>query len=82
MCGAAPTTPGSSFYEVAYDPARVLKSADFKILKEGDAELADKTANIACAYNPAHEVHMINKPKVSARKGEAIVHVKATGICG
>jgi L-iditol 2-dehydrogenase len=72
----------NSFYETAYDPDRVLKSTEFRVLKADDPVLADKTANIACAYNPAHEVHLIQKPAVEARKGEAVVHVRATGICG
>ncbi|WOO80325.1 L-arabinitol 4-dehydrogenase [Vanrija pseudolonga] len=71
-----------TFYEAQYDPSKILKHADFKILQTGDAALDDPKANIACAYTPAHEVLMINKPVPVARKGEAIVHVKATGICG
>lgn len=71
-----------SFYEEAYDPARVLNSSEFKVLAPNDPVLQDKNANIACAYNPAHEVHLIQKPKTEPRKGEAIVHVRATGICG
>jgi len=76
-CCAAPT-----FYETAYDPARVLTSPDFRVLTADDPALKDKKANIACAYNPAHEVHLIHKPAVTARAGEAVVHVRATGICG
>lgn len=72
----------TSFYETAYDPARVLKSAEFRVLQPSDAALADRKANIACAYNPAHEVHMINKPVPVPREGEVVVHVKSTGICG
>ena len=74
---AAPT-----HFEAAYDPARVLKSKEFRVLNADDAALADKEANIACAYNPAHEVHIINKPVPTPREGEVIVHVKSTGICG
>lgn len=73
---------GDSFYEQRYDPARVLKHPAFRVLAEDDPLLKDKNANIACAYNPAHEVHMIAKPDVVPRDGEVVVHVKATGICG
>ncbi|WVR06191.1 hypothetical protein IAU60_003221 [Kwoniella sp. DSM 27419] len=71
-----------SQYESHYDPAKVLKHPEFRILEDGAPELQDKNANIACAYNPAHEVHMIHKPRFKAGPNEAIVHVKATGICG
>lgn len=74
--------PAPTHFETAYDPARVLKSKEFRVLGAGDAALGDKKANIACAYNPAHEVHLINKPVPKPREGEVIVHVKSTGICG
>lgn len=77
-----PSSSAPTHYESAYDPARVLKSKEFRVLAADDAALSDKKANIACAYNPAHEVHMINKPVPTPREGEVIVHVKATGICG
>lgn len=80
--GGAAHVANPTFYEAQYDPTKILKHADFKILQPGDAALEDAKANIACAYTPAHEVLMINKPVPVARKGEAIVHVKATGICG
>lgn len=79
---AATSATKRSFYEDAYDPARVLDSAEFRVLEEGDAVLKDKTANIACAYNPAHQVHLIQKPNAKPRKDEVIVHVRSTGICG
>ncbi|BEI94418.1 uncharacterized protein CcaverHIS019_0608770 [Cutaneotrichosporon cavernicola] len=69
-------------YETHYDPTKVLDHPDFRILAPGDASIKDKTVNLACAYNPAHEVHMIAKPTPTAGPGEAVVHVKATGICG
>lgn len=78
---AAPA-PATSFYESAYDPARVLASSEFKVLAADDKALKDKNANLACAYNPAREVHMISKPNPEPREGEVIVHVRATGICG
>lgn len=71
-----------SQYESAYDPQAVLNSKEFKLLKSDDPVLQDKKANIACAYNPAHEVNMIRKPMPTAREGEVVVHVKSTGICG
>lgn len=76
------TAPGTSFYEDAYDPQRVLASKEFKLLKADDPILQDKEANISCAYNPAHEVNMIRKPRPMPREGEVVVHVRATGICG
>lgn len=78
----ASATPAPTHFEAAYDPVRVLQSKEFRVLAADDAALADKKANIACAYNPAHEVHMINKPVPKPREGEVIVHVRSTGICG
>ncbi len=72
----------NSPYEAHYDPHHVLKHPEFRVLTLTDPEMNDKSANISCAYNPAHEVHMINKPVPKAGPGEAIVHVRATGICG
>ncbi|GMK57854.1 hypothetical protein CspeluHIS016_0406880 [Cutaneotrichosporon spelunceum] len=69
-------------YEAHYDPTKVLNDPEFRILAAGDAALKDKATNLACAYNPAHEVHMVAKPTPTAGPGEAVVHVKATGICG
>lgn len=79
---AVPNPPLLSQYEVAYDPALTLNHPEFKKLADDAPELQDPKANLACCYNPAHEVNMVNKPVPKARKGEAIVHVKATGICG
>lgn len=74
------TTTSKTHYEAYYDPEKVYKSPEFHVLKEG--EQPDKKANIACAYNPKHEVHLIQKPTPKPGPGECIVHVKATGICG
>jgi len=63
-----------------YDPNLVLKHPEFKVLAEGE-NLGPK-ANIACAYNPGHQVHLINKPRPQAGEGQCVVHVRATGICG
>ena len=72
---AVPQPPLLSQYEAAYDPSLILSHPEFK-------KLADDKANLACCYNPAHEVNMVIKPVPKARKGECVVHVKATGICG
>lgn len=69
-----------TFYESQYDPRKVLESSEFRILSDND-NVSSKD-NIACAYNPAHEIHLIQKPVPKAAKGECIVHVRATGICG
>lgn len=74
--------PVTSQYEIAYDPTKVLTHPEFAILKEGSKELQDKEANIACAYNEKHEVTMMRKPVPKAGKGECVVHVRSTGICG
>ena len=71
-----------SRYEAHYDPSHVLQHPDFRILEDDAPELSSKTSNIACAYNPAHEVHMVNKPVPKAGPGEVVIHVRATGICG
>ncbi|KAL7422725.1 hypothetical protein Q5752_002017 [Cryptotrichosporon argae] len=79
---AALTSMPQTAYEAHYDPSKVLKHPDFKILGPNDPELEDPNANIACAYNQDHVVHMIQKPKFKPGPGEALVHVRATGICG
>ena len=78
----ATTSIPTSTYEDHYDPKLILNHPDFRILKDGDPELDDAKANIACAYNPAHELHMINKPSLKPGPGEVTVHVRATGVCG
>lgn len=79
---AVPIPPNPSIYESLYDPALVLNSPEWRKLAPDAPELKDEKANLACGYNPAHEVNMWNKPIPKARPGECIVHVKATGICG
>ncbi|KAK1921481.1 chaperonin 10-like protein [Papiliotrema laurentii] len=76
----SPTT--TSDYEAHYDPAKVLTHKSFRVLSAGSPELQDKTANIACAYTPDHQVQMLQKPLFPPRAGEVVVHVRATGICG
>lgn len=63
-----------------YHPSKVLKHPDFRVLKDG--EVPSPTANIAAFYNPAHEIHLVEKPKLSPGPGQVLVHVRATGICG
>jgi L-iditol 2-dehydrogenase len=63
-----------------YDPQKVLGHPDFRILKEGEKLGPD--ANIAAFYNPAHEVHLVEKPKPKPGPGQVLIHVRATGICG
>ncbi|ODN73131.1 hypothetical protein L202_07697 [Cryptococcus amylolentus CBS 6039] len=78
----AVTSIPASKYEAHYDPKKVLAHPDFKILEEGAPELDSREENIACTYNPQHEVKMVKKGKVEPGEGEVTVHVKATGICG
>lgn len=73
-------TASKTFYEGQYDPRIVLESKEFRVL--GTNDNFDAEDNIACAYNPAHEIHLIQKPVPKAGKGECIIHVRATGICG
>ena len=71
-----------SHYENYYDPKKVLSHPEFRIIDSSDAALGDKKANVACAYNEKHEVHLIHKPMPVVGEGEVLVHVRATGICG
>ncbi|CAE6476891.1 unnamed protein product [Rhizoctonia solani] len=63
-----------------YDPAIVLKSAEFKILDAPPAR--DEKKNIAVFTNPAHDLHIVEKPIPKAGPGQCVVHIRATGICG
>jgi L-iditol 2-dehydrogenase len=81
MVFETPVVPLSAF-ETQYDPTKVLKHPEFRVLAPNDPAVGNKKANIACAYNPAHEVHLIHKPVPVAGRGEVVVHVRATGICG
>jgi L-iditol 2-dehydrogenase len=71
-------------YETHYDPVKVINDPEFRILSAQDPILSKRNVevNISCAYNPDHVVHMIQKPMPKAGKGEVVVHVRATGICG
>ncbi|KAF8239390.1 GroES-like protein [Tricholoma matsutake] len=63
-----------------YSPDKVLKHPDFRILAKG--ERPSKTANVAAFYNPANEVHLVQKPRPTPGPGQVLLHVRATGICG
>ncbi|KAL0242367.1 hypothetical protein I308_105996 [Cryptococcus tetragattii IND107] len=78
----ATTSIPASKYRSHYDPAKVLQHPEFQSLAQDAPELSDPTLNIACAYNPAHEIHMIKKPRFAPGPGEVTIHVRATGICG
>ncbi|WVQ80310.1 hypothetical protein IAT38_002415 [Cryptococcus sp. DSM 104549] len=78
----AATSLASTAYEAQYDPTKVIAHADFRVLQDGAPELDDEKANIACAYNPKHEIHMVHKPLGKPGPGEVTVHVRSTGICG
>lgn len=88
MCVATAVTtvvpaPIKSEYEKAYDPTVVLNHPEFAVLPPSETStLDDKKINLSCAYNEKHEVTMIKKPVPKAGRGECVVHVRATGICG
>lgn len=82
LVDTVPLPPNQSQYETTYDPKKILAHPEFQVLKNDDPALKDKSKNLSCAYNEKHEVHMINKPIPKAGKGECVVHVRATGICG
>lgn len=63
-----------------YNPSKILQHPSFRIIKEGEEPLSG--ANIAAFYNPKHEIHLVEKPKLKPGPGQVLVHVKATGICG
>jgi L-iditol 2-dehydrogenase len=63
-----------------YDPRKTIDHPDFRVLSPG--ETPSKDANIAAFYNPAHEIHLVQKPVPKPGPGQVLVHVRATGICG
>ncbi|KIK61766.1 hypothetical protein GYMLUDRAFT_42808 [Collybiopsis luxurians FD-317 M1] len=65
---------------IIYDPRNILDHPDFRVLNAG--EQPSKELNIAAFYNPAHEIHLVQKPKPKPGPGQVLVHVRATGICG
>lgn len=72
----------SARYHTAYHPDDVLKSSEFKILEKGVEPTRDPSRNLAAAYAPGAQLHLIEKPVPQAREGEVVLHVRATGICG
>ena len=73
------TQQEAAFAEI-YNPKKILDHPDFKVLKQGEKPAPD--ANIAAFYNPAHEIHLVQKPKPKPGPGQVLLHVRATGICG
>lgn len=69
----------ASRYEREFDPVAVLKHPEFKVL-EGPVK-RDPKQNIACAYAPQKQLHLIQKPVPTAGPGQVVVHVRSTGIC-
>jgi len=63
-----------------YDPRIVLDHPDFRVLKPGEKPSPEE--NIAAFYNPAHEIHLVAKPRPKPGPGQVLLHVRATGICG
>ncbi|KAJ4468819.1 L-arabinitol 4-dehydrogenase [Lentinula aciculospora] len=63
-----------------YNPRKVLDHPEFRVLNS--AEKISKESNIAAFYNPAHEIHLVEKPKPKPGPGQVLIHVRATGICG
>lgn len=69
-----------------YDPSKILNHPDFKVLTQQEIDeyvkKGDKETNLACCYNAKKEVHLVRKPTLRPGKGEVLIHVRATGICG
>jgi len=63
-----------------YSPRKVLDHPKFRILTAG--EKPSPQGNIAAFYNPAHEIHLVEKPRPKPGPGQVLLHVRATGICG
>ena len=77
-----PTVQPMTAYQTRFDPRHVLDDPIFRVIPDNDPVLSKREANVACAYNPDHVVHLIEKPMPKAGLGECVVHVRATGICG
>jgi L-iditol 2-dehydrogenase len=67
-------------FPAVYNPRKILDHPEFRVLNPG--EKTPSTANIAAFYNPAHEIHLVEKPVPKPGPGQVLVHVRATGICG
>ncbi|OCF39726.1 hypothetical protein I317_06450 [Kwoniella heveanensis CBS 569] len=72
-------TSNPSYWQKVYAPG---DGSDLRVLQAGDPALSDKTLNIACSYNPTGNMHLIQRPSPKIGPEEALVHVRATGICG
>ncbi|THU87991.1 GroES-like protein [Dendrothele bispora CBS 962.96] len=67
-------------FTAVYNPRQILDHPEFRVLQPG--EKPSSSANIAAFYNPAHEIHLVEKPRPKPGPGQVLVHVRATGICG
>jgi len=67
-------------FPAVYNPRQILDHPEFRVLQPSEKPSA--TANIAAFYNPAHEIHLVEKPRPKPGPGQVLVHVRATGICG
>jgi L-iditol 2-dehydrogenase len=86
------TTPSTSHSDPQqtlmrqYDPSKILNHPEFKVLTQSEIDeyvkKGDKETNLACCYNAKKEVHLVRKPTLRPGKGEVLIHVRATGICG
>ncbi|EJT98621.1 GroES-like protein [Dacryopinax primogenitus] len=65
-----------------YDPATTLNSSQFHIFPHGQFPPRDGKQNLGAFTNPGHELHLVQKPVPVPGKGQVVVHVRATGICG
>ncbi|GAA6010893.1 hypothetical protein JCM10207_003978 [Rhodosporidiobolus poonsookiae] len=63
-----------SNYPADFDPAIVLKSPDFKIVEKGVVPQRDPLKNLATAYAPGANLHLIEKPVPKPREGEVVLH--------
>ncbi|KAA1077183.1 hypothetical protein PGT21_002700 [Puccinia graminis f. sp. tritici] len=86
MCGSSSETDPvfQSISPSLYDPKHVLDSEEFEILTDPNQVKAysDEDKNIACCYNDKQQLNMVKKPMPKAHPGQALVRVRATGICG
>ncbi|KAJ7281486.1 L-arabinitol 4-dehydrogenase [Mycena rebaudengoi] len=64
------TTTTETAYAEIYSPLKVLQHS------------AGQNCHIAAFYNPAHEIHLVEKPRPTPGPGQVLLHVRATGICG
>lgn len=65
-----------------FDPQAILDHIDFKIIPDNVEPKRDLSKNLACAYAPGAQLHLVEKPVPKAGPGQVVVHVQKTGICG